>query len=245
MKRLAPILVLGLFVMACGGDAPSVGHPQPPTTASPARVDAGPKQANRFDYPNTPQEDVVETLQGKTIHDCFRWLEDGSDDKVKAWASAEDAFARARLAKLPDRDAIKQRLTELFYVDQQSAPVKAQKRYFWSHRDAKQEKSVVLWKEGKTGTPKVLLDPNTWSTDGSVALGSWEESHDGTHVTYLQKEHNSDEATLHVLDVATGKVSTTDDIDGTKYANVSWNARSDGFYYTRLPPVSPSVSVAD
>jgi prolyl oligopeptidase len=243
LKRLAPIAM----VVACGGEPGSgVVHPMPSTTASSAAADAGPPmQAKRFDYPATPQRDVVETLHGKTIHDRFRWLEDGGDDRVKAWVSAEDAFARARLAKLPDRDAIKKRLTELFYVDQQSAPVKAQKRYFWSHRDAKQEKSVVWWKEGKTGTPKVLLDPNTWSTDGSVALGSWEESHDGNHVTYLQKEHNSDEATLHVMDVATGKISTTDVIDGAKYANVSWNARSDGFYYTRLPAISPTVTVED
>ncbi len=244
--RLAGLVVV-LFA-ACGGEPEPVNPgrgPMPSAGVTVGAVDAGPKQAKRFDYPDTRQQDVVETLHGVTIHDRFRWLEDGSDDKVKAWAAAEDAFARARLAKLPERDAIKERLTKLFYVDQQSPPAKAQKRYFWSHRDAEQEKSVVWWKEGKAGKAKVLLDPNTWSTDGSVALGSWEESHDGNHLTYLKKEHNSDEATLYVMDVATGKVSTTDVIEGTKYAGVSWNARSDGFYYTRLPPVSPTVTVAD
>ncbi len=229
----------------CGGEPTGpVEHPIPSATVVAAEAGAPPR-AKLYDYPNTDVVDVAETLHGKTVHDRYRWLEDGSDAKVKAWASAEDAFARARLEKLPEKDAIKQRLTELFYVDSQSAPAKAHNRYFWSHRDAKQEKSVVWWKEGKTGAPKVLIDPNAWSADGSVSLGSWEESHDGRHLAYLKKEHNSDEATLYVMEVATGKVSTTDVIEGTKYAGISWNPRGDGFYYTRLPPVSATVTVSD
>ena len=241
MKR---ILAVALCLAACGPEA----APQPELTPHPRAAAVGasaPARAKRFDYPETAEADVVETLHGKTVHDRFRWLEDGSDPKVKAWAAAEDAFARARLAKLPDRDAIAARLAELFYVDSQGAPTREGSRYFWSHRKAKQEKSVVWWKQGKTGTPKVLLDPNAWSTDGSVSLGAWTPSHDGARVAYLQKEHNSDEATLHVMEVATGKISTVDVIDGTKYAGVSWTPSGTGFYYTRIPPVGPGVSVAD
>ena len=228
---------LAVVVVSCGGE-PTPATPVPSATAE-LPAEAGPPigpQAKRFDYPATPQEDVTETLFGKTIHDCFRWLEDGSNPKVKAWASAEDAFARERLAKLPEKDAIKQRLSDLLYVDQQSPPDKEGKRYFWSHRDKKQEKSVVFWREGKTGRQTLLLDPNEWSPDGSVALGAWEPSHDGVHLAYLKKEHNSDEATLYVMEVGTGKVSTTDVIEGAKYAGVSWDSNGTGFYYTRLPP---------
>jgi prolyl oligopeptidase len=243
MKR---VFALTLAFAACGGEPEPVAHPvasvTPPATAVP---DASAPRAKRFAYPETPEHDVTETLGGKTIHDRFRWLEDGSDAKVKAWASAQDHFAREWLGKLPERDAIRTRLSELFYVDQQSAPEKEKNRYFWSHRDAKQEKSVVFWREGKTGAGKVLLDPNEWSKDGSVALGAWTPSLDGARVAYLKKEHNSDEATLYVMDVATGKVSTTDVIDGAKYANVSWVPNGTGFYYTYLPPVSPTVTVAD
>ena len=243
MKRLSFLVVA--FV-ACGPEPEPVQHPVPTPSASvsAAPADAGPT-SQRIAYPPTPQVDVVETLHGKTIHDRFRWLEDGNDPKVKAWAEAEDAFARERLSKLPDRDAIKTRLTELFYVDTQSAPSKEKNRYFWSHRDAKQEKAVVYWREGKTGAQKTLLDPNEWSKDGSVALGSWTPSLDGTRIAYQKREHNSDEATLYVMDVATGKVSTTDVIDGAKYANPSWTPNGLGFYYTYLPPLSPTVTVAD
>ncbi len=242
MKRLSFVLL----VVACGGDAEPAAHPTttPSATVS-AASEAGAPTAQRISYPPTVQVDVAETLHGKTIHDRFRWLEDGNDPKVKTWADAQDAFARERLGKLPDRDAIKARLTELFYVDTQSAPSKEKNRYFWSHKGSTQEKAVVFWRDGKTGTQKTLLDPNEWSKDGSVALGAWTPSLDGARVAYLKKEHNSDEATLYVMEVASGKVSTTDVIDGAKYAGISWMPNSAGFYYTYLPPVSPSVTVAD
>jgi prolyl oligopeptidase len=246
MKRSLAFVMCLAAPLACScGPEPSREHVVAPPRATAAVADAGAPLAKRFDYPATPQVDVVDTLHGRAIRDRFRWLENGSSAQVKAWVHAEDAFARARLEKLADRDAIASRLAKLFYVESESAPSKEKNRWFWSHRAAKQEKAVVYWKQGKTGAPKVLLDPNAWSTDGSVSLGEWAPSHDGVHVAYLQKEHNSDEATLHVIEVATGKVSTVDVIDGAKYAGVSWTPRGDGFYYTHLPPVGPTVSVAE
>jgi prolyl oligopeptidase len=244
-RSFASASIVAFCLAACGPEPAQPVAPQPRPTATATTVDAGAPIAKRWSYPATPEVDVTDTLYGKVIHDRYRWLEKGSDPKVQAWAHAEDTFARAELAKLPERAAIEKRLAELFYVDSEGAPRKEKNRWFWSHRKAKQEKSVVYWKQGKSGAAKVLLDPNEWSTDGSVSLGSWTPSHDGTRVAYLQKEHNSDEATLHVIDVATGKVSTVDVIDGAKYAGVSWTPRGDGFYYTRLPPVGPGISVAD
>ena len=81
----------------------------------------------------------------------------------------------------------------------------------------------------------MLLDPNTWSTDGSVSLGVWSVSYDGKKVAYTVKANNSDEATLYVMDVATGKKSEIDVIEGAKYASPSWTPSSDAFYYTWLP----------
>ncbi|HVP32468.1 MAG TPA: prolyl oligopeptidase family serine peptidase [Steroidobacteraceae bacterium] len=247
-SKLLAVSVLVVSSLRCGVEpvpfAPTT--PVASATASAAASDAGPAGGSGFAYPPTPARDIAETLHGVTVHDRFRWLEDEHDEKVKAWTKAEDAFTRERLGKLPARDAIKQRLTELFYVDSQGAPSKAKNRYFWSHRDAKQEKSVVFWREGKTGAAKVLLDPNGWSADGSVALGSWEESQDGKYIAYGKKEHNSDEATLYVMEVATGKVSNVDVIPGAKYASPSWTPKGDGFYYTWLPEVDgKTVTVAD
>jgi prolyl oligopeptidase len=90
----------------------------------------------------------------------------------------------------------------------------------------------------------VLLDPNQWSADGSASLGVWSPSWDGKKVAYAVKANNSDESTLYVMDVATGKKSEVDVIEGTRYASPSWTASGDGFYYTWIPP-KDSVPTAD
>jgi prolyl oligopeptidase len=80
-----------------------------------------------------------------------------------------------------------------------------------------------------------MLDPNAWSADGSVALGVWVVAWDGKRVAYAVKSNNSDEAVLHVMDVASGKKSDVDVIEGAKYAQPAWTPAGDGFYYTWIP----------
>ena len=168
--------------------------------------------------------------------DPYRWLEDSDSPEVLRWVRDQDALARARLSRLPYRDAIADRLRELSYVENVGIPRHAGARWFFQKRNAKDEKYVLWVRDGKSGSDRVLLDPNAWSADGTVSLGAWSVSWDGTKCAYAVKANNSDEATLHVIDVATGVVSPVDVIEGAKYAWPSWTARSDGFYYTRLPP---------
>ncbi|XXT39161.1 prolyl oligopeptidase family serine peptidase [Sorangium sp. So ce513] len=184
------------------------------------------------------------TLHGVEITDPYRWLEDGDSPEVKEWMKSQDAFTRAELSRLPERDAIAARLKQLFYIDAVSAPRHRKGRYFFTRRHATKEKSIVYWKEGKGGEERALLDPNTWSDDGSVSLGGWDVSWDGKNVAYKVQKNNSDEATLHVMDVASGKRSEVDVIEGGKYAHASWTPSGDGFYYVWLP-TDPSIPVAD
>ena len=158
--------------------------------------------------------------------------------------AGQDDFTRARLAKLPERDAIAARLRELFYIEVMGVPQRYGKRMFFSRREAAKEKSAVYWKEGRDGAEHVLLDPNTWSSDGTVSLGTWSVSWDGKTVAYTVKRNNSDEATLHVMDVASGKKHERDVIEGARYAHPSWTPKGDGFYYVRLP-VDPSIPVPE
>ncbi len=195
-------------------------------------------------YPPTRTTPTSEVLHGVTVRDPYRWLEDEKSPEVQAWMNAEDAFARKELAALPGRGALEARLKELLYVDSLGAPIHRGTRYFYSRRHASQEKSVVYWKEGMDGAEKVLLDPNAWSTDGSAGLGAWSVSWDGKSVAYGKKVNNSDEATLHVMDVATGKVSDVDVIEGAKYANASWTPDGSAFYYTKLP-VDPKIPASE
>ena len=166
---------------------------------------------------------------------------------MKRWTADQDAFARTRLAQLPGRDAIAARAKELFYVESEGTPRRLGGRLFYPRRDAGKEKQTVYWREiagGKPGPEKVLLDPNTWSADGSLSLGVWSVSYDGKRVAYSVKANNSDEATLYVMEVATGKKSDVDVIEGAKYASPSWVPSGKGFYYTLLP-LPGAVPTAD
>ena len=196
------------------------------------------------DYPATRREEVVDRVHGVAIADPYRWLEDASKPEVQAWMKAQDAYARTRLAKLPGRDAIAARLREVYYFDAVGAPQHWKGRYFFTRKHKDKEKTVVYWKQGEAGAEKVLLDPNAWSTDGSSGLHGWSVSHDGKYVAYNVSEHNADETTLKVIEVATGKV-LADTIGGTKFGQASWTPDGRGFYYSWTPPASATLAEPD
>jgi prolyl oligopeptidase len=233
------------FVVACGAEPAPAPVAAPPSLPAPAdaAVEAS-APLPRYPYPETRRVDQVDLLHGVSITDPYRWLENADSDEVKQWTVAEDGFARARLSQLPGRDAIAARAKELFYVESEGAPRRLGGRLFYPRRDAGKEKQTIYWREGKGGREKVLLDPSTWSDDGSASLGVWAVSYDGKRVAYSVKANNSDEATLYVMDVATGKKSDVDVIEGAKYASPSWLPSGKGFYYTSLP-LPGAVATAD
>ena len=196
-------------------------------------------------YPETKRDAVVDDVHGVKIADPYRWLEDASKPEVKAWMAAEDKQARDFLAELPGRDKLLRRFKELYYLETVTPPSHFGNRYFYTRRHKDKEKAILYWKEGEKGEERVLLDPNTLSADGSTSLGVWVPSWDGKTLCYGLKPNNSDETILHVMDVASGKVSTVDVIPGGKYAGPSWTPRGDGFYYTWVPPLSDTVTPAE
>jgi prolyl oligopeptidase len=235
MRTWSPAL---LVLAACGGAAPAPAPvpdkpivvttlPAPPAPPPPA----GPRRG-----------DDVDELHGVKVADPYRWLEDATAPEVQAWMAKQDAATRARLAAVPTRAALKGRLEELWYYDLVGAPEHRAGRYFWTQRHKDKEKRVAYWKQGESGAPQVMFDPNTWSDDGSIALGGWAASWDGRLVAYMVRKNNSDEATLRIRDVATGK-DLDDVIEGAKYAWPSWLPDSSGFYYTWVPPISAEVTV--
>ncbi|HEY3349199.1 MAG TPA: prolyl oligopeptidase family serine peptidase [Thermoanaerobaculia bacterium] len=230
MRRPDPCLLLVLPLLALALTRPSRAR-----AADPAEKPA---------YPPTRTTQASEVIHGVTVMDPYRWLEDEKSPEVQAWMKAQDDLTRQKLASLPERAAIAARLKELLYLDSLGAPVHRGTRSFFTRRHADREKSIVYWKEGADGAEKVLLDPNGWSADGSAGLGAWSVSWDGARVAYGKKVNNSDEATLYVMDVATGKVSDVDVIEGAKYASPSWTPDGAAFYYTKLP-VDPKIPASE
>ncbi len=256
MLSLRPVTVvlvsLTAFAASCARDAGNA--PARPIALRPTVTATGPLPSATapeptftrpdYGYPATRRQALHETLHGVDVTDPYRWLEDEKSEEVRAWMKAEDEFARAKLAPLPGREAFAMRLSELFYVEGMRIPRRFGTRWFYARRPAKSEKWIVYYREGRTGPEKVLLDPNAWSADGSKSLGTWSVSWDGKKVAYNVRANNSDEATMHVMDVATGKDSAVDVIEGTKYARAQWTKKNDGFFYTGLP-VGADLPVAE
>jgi prolyl oligopeptidase len=186
----------------------------------------------------------VDRLHGAEVRDPYRWLEDPTKPEVQAWMKAQDEYARSRLAMLPGRDALAARLRELFYRDEISPPSHRGTRFFYNRRHKDKEKSITYWKQGENGAEHVLLDPNTWSADGSTGLRGSSVSWDGRYVAYNVSEHNADETVMKVAEVATGRV-LPDTIAGVKFGAASWAPDGRGFYYTWTPPASDKLSEAE
>jgi prolyl oligopeptidase len=212
--------------------------------AEPADEVAKTIPVSRFHYPPTRRLELKDTIFGVEVEDPYRWLEDGTSPDVLAWMKAQDEFARAELRKLPGRDAMAARLKELYGAESVGVPIRRGEREFNSHRYAGKEKAVVVVRDLRTGRERILLDPNGWSADGSVSLMGWRASWDGKSIAYKVSKNNSDSATLHVIDVGSGRVSPTDVITGARYANPSWTPSGDGFYYTWIP-TDNTVAVSD
>jgi prolyl oligopeptidase len=236
--RLAPLAVVAI---ACGAKPPAPAPAPAAPAAAPIAAAAPPAPAERHaDYPASRRDDVVDRVHGVDVRDPYRWLEDAGKPDVQAWMKAQDDYARARLARLPGRDALAARLREVFYFDSISAPLDRKRRLFFTRKHKDKEKTVVYWKQGEAGAEKVLLDPNTWSADGSTGLHEWAVSWDGKYVAYNVSEHNADETVMKILEVATGK-ALPETIAGTKFGGASWSPDGRGFYYTFTPPASDKL----
>jgi prolyl oligopeptidase len=180
--------------------------------------------------------DHVDVYHGTRVADPYRWLEEDvrTSEEVAEWVAAQNAVARAHLDALPMREAIHKRLTELWNYDRYSTPTERGGRYFFTKNDGLQNQSVFYVADPLDAEPRVLLDPNTWSDDGTVALSGTSISDDGRYVAYGVQDAGSDWRTWHVLEVATGR-KLGDEVHWTKAGGVSWTPDGRGFFYSRYP----------
>jgi prolyl oligopeptidase len=189
----------------------------------------------RLNYPPTKRIDHTDDYHGTKVADPYRWLEDDvrKYPEVAEWVAEQNKLTFSYLHAIPEREAIQKRLTELWNYERYSAPFKAGGRYFYSKNDGLQNQPVLYTLESLEGEPRVLLDPNKWSKDGTIALTGTEVSDDGKYLAYGVAESGSDWNTWHVLDVASGKVMA-DEVKWVKYSGASWTNDGKGFFYGRF-----------
>jgi len=188
-------------------------------------------------YPPAPRGTVSDSHFGVTVADPYRWLEQDvrNAPEVKTWGDAENKTTAKVLAGLPQRAAIKDRLSKLWDFEKFQVPVKEGGRTFYRHNSGLQNQYVLFVQDKPDADPRLLLDPNGWAQDGATALAEWAPSHDGKHLAYAIQDGGTDWRTVKVIDVATGQAEP-DELHRLKFSGqVAWNGDSTGFFYSRYP----------
>ena len=183
-------------------------------------------------YPQARRSDQVDDYHGTKVADPYRWLEDTDSAETHAWVEAENKLTFGYLEQIPYRQAIRDRLTKLWNYERYTVPSQHGGRYFFQHNTGLQQQNVLLVAESIHGEPRVLLDPNLLSSDGTVALAGAEISDDGKLMAYGLATSGSDWNEWHVRDIDTGK-DLSDDLKWVKFSGASWSKDNKGFYYSR------------
>ncbi len=185
--------------------------------------------AQGLQYPKTAKGNTVDNYFGVKVADPYRWLENDTSAQTAAWVEAENQVTNAYLQKIPFRDKLLNRLTELANYEKISAPRKRSGKWYFYKNNGLQNQSVMYVMDELGSAPRVFLDPNKLSDDGTVALKGVYFSHNGKYAAYTISRSGSDWEEIFVIDLKTGQL-TEDHIEWAKFTGAAW--KGDGFYYS-------------
>jgi prolyl oligopeptidase len=189
-----------------------------------------PANTQTLQYPKTAKVDHTDTYFGVTVTDPYRWLEDDNSPEIAKWVEEQNKVTFGYLEKIPYRQSLKARLEKLYNYPKYSAPFRKGEHFFFFKNDGLQNQNVLYVQKGLEGKPEVLLDPNTFSADGTTRLGAFALSKDGKYAAYGISRSGSDWQEYCVMEMATKKTQP-DTLKWIKVSGISW--QGDGFYYSR------------
>ncbi|HUQ49331.1 MAG TPA: prolyl oligopeptidase family serine peptidase [Terriglobales bacterium] len=232
MKNFRQISLVLLFALLMLTFANAQSSAQAHTNAQAMSASATPAASSRIEYPETKKIEQVDDYHGTKVSDPYRWLENGSSAETAAWIEAENKVTFGYLNNIAMRTQIKDRLTKLWNYERYGTPFKQGGRYFYTRNNGLQNQSVLLTAKSLTEEPKVVLDPNLLSKDGTVALSGYDITEDGKHIVYGVAMSGSDWTEWRVRDIETGQ-DTVDHIKWVKFSNANSTKDGKGFYYSR------------
>jgi len=195
-------------------------------------------------YPKPKAVGQVDDYHGVKVADPYRWLEDTDSPDTRAWIEEENRITFHYLDQIPYRKAIHDRLMKLWNYERYGVPELDGGRYFYQHNTGLQNQSVLLVADSLTAEPRILLDPNTLSADGTVALVGHAITDDGKLMAYGTSASGSDWMEWRVRDVDTGK-DLPDLIKWVKFSGASWTKDSKGFFYSRFDEPKQGTMLRD
>ena len=184
--------------------------------------------------PSTTRCDVVDDYHGTKVADPYRWLEDLSSPDTKSWIDSQNARTLPFLERLPQRAALLARLTQLWNYSRTSLPIEEAGELFYRHNTGLQKQAPLYRRAARAAQPRLLLDPNTLSDDGSVSLADWRPSPDGRYLAYALSQGGADWAEVRVREIATG-ADLPDIVRWYRFSTIAWTKDSKGFFYGRFP----------
>ncbi|NEU73340.1 S9 family peptidase [Hassallia byssoidea VB512170] len=195
-------------------------------------------------YPSSRKSDRVDDYHGTIVADPYRFLEDPDSEETKAWVEAENKVTFGYLNEIPAREKIKQRLTKLWDYEKYSIPFQEGENYFYFKNDGLQNQSVLYTLKTLDGEPKVLLDPNKLSEDGTIALSGLSISENGKLLAYGLSSSGSDWQEWKVRDVETTE-DLSDHLKWIKFSGASWTNDNQGFFYSRYDEPNEKTKLED
>lgn len=218
---------VSIAVVSTAGCAISSRHNQLSQSHGAGRMDA-------VQYPQTFTESTVDVYHGVEVPSPYKWMEDLDSSQVSQWITDQNSISSPYLASLPYRDQIRDRFERLINYERFTAPGKAGGRYFFSYNSGLMNQNQLFVADSLDTEARLLIDPNSFSDDGTIALGGTAVSDDGRYIAYSKQVGGSDWRTWYVHDIEQG-VDTGDVLEFIKFSGISWSKDNNGFYYSRYP----------
>lgn len=225
---LAGLAAAGLLLAGCARQGSTASSTLSTTPRQARSADLGASLA----YPNTRTVSHTDTYHGVRVADPYRWLEDGESAGTAAWVEAQNKVTFPFIEAVPERETIKSRLTALWDYERFGMPWKEGGKYFYTYNDGLMNQSQLFVMDSLNATPRLLLDPNTLSADGTISVAGYAVSPDGKHLAYSISDGGSDWREWKVRDIATGR-DLSDHIKWSKFSGASWLKDGSGFFYSR------------
>ena len=197
---------------------------------------------SKIAYPETAKTAQIDDYHGTKVADPYRWLEDLDSAETREWVEAQNKVTFGYLAQIPERRRLHARLQKLWNYERFGVPFREGGRYFYYRNDGLQNQSVLYTMASLSASPRVLIDPNTLSSDGTVALTDTIVSPDGRLLAYGVSASGSDWQEWRVRDIETG-TDTADILKWIKFSSVSWTKDAKGFFYSRYDEPSAARCV--
>lgn len=196
-------------------------------------------------YPNARRDTIINDYFGTKVPAPYQWMEDQDSPEVDAWVEGENKVTFDYLDKIPIRNMVRDRITKLWNYEKVGVPSRSGGILFYSKNSGLQNQSPVFVQKALKSKPKMILDPNKLSPDGSLALLDYQPSPNGKLLCYGLSQGGSDWEELHIKDLASGK-GFADTVHWVKFSGISWTNDNKGFFYARFPePKTGEVLTAE